>query len=755
MTLPCIGGLSPVAAEKHRADNIMARSVTTKEIVVRYKADTSDFTRALKNIDKSAAQTAQSVKRMEASINSMFRVIRNVTVLYYLGKNLIDLGKAFTSTVDAIKAFQLQANALSESTTGFNQMVESANRARVSLADMGKQVNIFTPALKKMGVSFEGSLAFIENLTKSMRLYGVQGEAARNSTIQLAQAFSSGRLQGDELRSISENAGGLYAKLETVIQGMLDTETSLRDLGTEGKLSAATLLEAFDKLFVDIQSGFESLPKTVAQSTAVMNTEFSLLSSAINEAFDVNPAIVEVIELITEGVKALRVSMGEYAGLEIKELFAEEARVAKELAAAENKLAQAKLELEKAALADQEAFFSFGIILKATGKNLVYAQREVESLSAQSEELEGTTRDTAAALLDTGDAAVNVGDAMNSAVYDLQAFADAMVDVTVNTNNALAELAAFRRGGLAALKVQKLIGAEEAYAAKNASLPEAEREKLLGEYRTGVVAEQQLQSEIAAARAAARAARSSGGGGGGRTRSGGGGGGAERATVDTSTQDLQRLTDRLQPIGKLTREFNEDLALMATTLGTTSEEYKNLSGILATEYVDALDAVTERNMPEEIDKQAAAFDSLYSAVASDFAGAFEDVALGTKSWSDALLDLESALLKAITQLLIIQPLMAAIKGGLSAAFPGLPALPGRAIGGPVAANQPYMVGERGPELFVPSNSGKIEANGTTRSEVNVAVNFNASVTGEGLRQSAAQIAAQVGAQTQRAIARNG
>ena len=38
---------------------------------------------------------------------------------------------------------------------------------------------------------------------------------------------------------------------------------------------------------------------------------------------------------------------------------------------------------------------------------------------------------------------------------------------------------------------------------------------------------------------------------------------------------------------------------------------------------------------------------------------------------------------------------------------------GRQHGGPVRAGRPYMVGERGPELFVPSRSGRIEPNGSS------------------------------------------
>lgn len=51
-------------------------------------------------------------------------------------------------------------------------------------------------------------------------------------------------------------------------------------------------------------------------------------------------------------------------------------------------------------------------------------------------------------------------------------------------------------------------------------------------------------------------------------------------------------------------------------------------------------------------------------------------------------------------------------GGLLAALSGLlGGAPGRATGGPVSPARPYLVGERGPELFVPSASGSIVAAG--------------------------------------------
>jgi hypothetical protein len=52
----------------------------------------------------------------------------------------------------------------------------------------------------------------------------------------------------------------------------------------------------------------------------------------------------------------------------------------------------------------------------------------------------------------------------------------------------------------------------------------------------------------------------------------------------------------------------------------------------------------------------------------------------------------------------------------------------RANGGPVSTGTPYMVGERGPELFVPSNSGTIVPNNALGGDVNVVVNVTETQT---------------------------
>ena len=68
-------------------------------------------------------------------------------------------------------------------------------------------------------------------------------------------------------------------------------------------------------------------------------------------------------------------------------------------------------------------------------------------------------------------------------------------------------------------------------------------------------------------------------------------------------------------------------------------------------------------------------------------------------------------------------------GGLvslgSAVVGALTGLPGRATGGPVSPGRAYVVGERGPELFVPTSSGAISASGGGGREVRVSIAINA------------------------------
>jgi hypothetical protein len=85
---------------------------------------------------------------------------------------------------------------------------------------------------------------------------------------------------------------------------------------------------------------------------------------------------------------------------------------------------------------------------------------------------------------------------------------------------------------------------------------------------------------------------------------------------------------------------------------------------------------------------------------------------------------------------------AGLLNGLGGLVTSLLGLPGRATGGPVSGGTPYVVGENGPELFVPSSGGRIDSIARGGQDVRVAIAIQAPAPSDPqvLRQSSRQVA---------------
>jgi phage-related minor tail protein len=126
-----------------------------------------------------------------------------------------------------------------------------------------------------------------------------------------------------------------------------------------------------------------------------------------------------------------------------------------------------------------------------------------------------------------------------------------------------------------------------------------------------------------------------------------------------------------------------------------------------------------------------AFSGAARAIEKDLVRAARAGELSLKGLARAILnDLKRAAIDSF----IRKPVENLVFSALSGAFGG-----GRAAGGFVAAGQSYLVGERGPELFTPSGSGRIGA--PPAAPINVAIHLTGVQTPENFRASETQIAA--------------
>lgn len=107
---------------------------------------------------------------------------------------------------------------------------------------------------------------------------------------------------------------------------------------------------------------------------------------------------------------------------------------------------------------------------------------------------------------------------------------------------------------------------------------------------------------------------------------------------------------------------------------------------------------------------------------------------GRLSFSDMARSIVADLSRIAIKQFVTQPLTNSLTSALSSVFGGA-----RAEGGPVDPGRAYLVGERGPELFVPGASGAIMPNGRGGGGGNVIINVTTR-DAESFRRSEAQIA---------------
>lgn len=121
------------------------------------------------------------------------------------------------------------------------ELLAISNRTYADLEATGSLYVKAQRALQDYGYSQKQVLQFVEATNNAMRVGGVGAQEQAAALFQLSQALGSGRLQGDEFRSISEAAPIL---LDTLAEHLGKTRAEIRAMASDGKLTSDVIVEA-------------------------------------------------------------------------------------------------------------------------------------------------------------------------------------------------------------------------------------------------------------------------------------------------------------------------------------------------------------------------------------------------------------------------------------------------------------------------------------------------------------------------------
>ena len=211
-------------------------------------------------------------------------------------KSIVNQAAQFAQTQIRIKAL---AGEYGEYDQVQKLIAKNAKTFNLSLAESSNQFADIFARLRPVGKSLDEIQTTFEGFNAVALVSGTSAASASAAFLQLSQALGSGRLQGDEFRSISEQLPGI---LKLVADEMKVQVQDLKKLGSEGKITADILINSLAKGFDENKDKIQAI---LAQSPAAKFKAFgnavSQLSTAVGT--ELLPVITPFVEKATELLK--------------------------------------------------------------------------------------------------------------------------------------------------------------------------------------------------------------------------------------------------------------------------------------------------------------------------------------------------------------------------------------------------------------------------------------------------------------------
>lgn len=162
------------------------------------------------------------------------------------------------------------------------QIFDVAQRTRSSYIDTINTVTKLGILARDAFSSNKELLAFTETMNKAFKVSGASMQEQKAAMYQLTQAMASGRLQGDEFRSIRENAPLLAQAIQKELDGIgIDSKKA----SSEGMITNDIIKRAVFNMADEIDAKFNEFPEKFSELARRMVDNFILGMSPLWGAF--------------------------------------------------------------------------------------------------------------------------------------------------------------------------------------------------------------------------------------------------------------------------------------------------------------------------------------------------------------------------------------------------------------------------------------------------------------------------------------
>lgn len=231
------------------------------------------FNNNLSQAEREALGVASATRRINSGGGGMG--LMNAYALVGLVQQGAQLLNSATEYLDEMALIQSRVSMINDGMQTTNQLQDnilaSANRARASYKDTVAAVTKLNMLASDSFKNNQEAIDFVETLNKMFTISGTSGQEATAAMYQLTQAMGAGKLQGDEFRSIMENAPMLA---DVIAKSMGKSKGELKELAKDGEITADIIKKAMTEAADDVETKFAAMPMTFGQKMTILKNNF-------------------------------------------------------------------------------------------------------------------------------------------------------------------------------------------------------------------------------------------------------------------------------------------------------------------------------------------------------------------------------------------------------------------------------------------------------------------------------------------------
>ena len=179
------------------------------------------------------------------------------------GRALKDMAVSAVKTTDQLTQLRARIDLINDGSQSTAEIMDkvfsAANRSRGSFLDMADSVAKLNMLAKDAFTSNDEAIYFVEQLNKQFKIAGAGVQETTSAMYQLTQAMAAGKLQGDEFRSIMENAPMLA---QSIAQEMGLSVGQLKEMSSQGLITADIIKNALFNSAEETNAKFAEIPMT-------------------------------------------------------------------------------------------------------------------------------------------------------------------------------------------------------------------------------------------------------------------------------------------------------------------------------------------------------------------------------------------------------------------------------------------------------------------------------------------------------------